>query len=133
MLNCQNVSTFKKMLYCLFLFRLLKVRPGNASKFFQNLDKNLFVSLYLCNCFLCVTTDGDLEAVTHKCPLTTTSHFRPMASLGFQHTETVCKDSRLNVIPTGSFSLSPPPPPFSFFFLFSPILAQMSLFAGYTI
>ena len=41
--------------------------------FFQNLDKNLFASLCLCNCFLCVTTDGDLEAVTHKYPFTT--HF----------------------------------------------------------
>ena len=46
MLNCQNVSTFKKMLYCLFLCRLLNVRPGNASEFFHNLDRNLFASLY---------------------------------------------------------------------------------------
>ena len=44
MLNCQNVSTFKKMLYCLFLFRFLNVRPGNASKFLQNPDKNLLAS-----------------------------------------------------------------------------------------
>ena len=77
MLNCQNVSTFKKMLNYLFLFRLQNIRPsGNASKFFQKLDKNLFASLYICDCFLCVTTDGDLEAVTHKYPLT--AHFTPL-------------------------------------------------------
>ena len=61
------------MLYCLFLFRLLNVRPGNSSKSFQNLGKNLFASLYLCDCFLCVTVDGDLEAAMHKYLLTT--HF----------------------------------------------------------
>ena len=43
-------------------------------EFFQNLDKNLF-AFYLRDCFLCVTTDGDLEAATHKYPLTTRCTF----------------------------------------------------------
>ena len=43
-------------------------------EFFQNLDKNLF-AFYLRDCFLCVTTDGDLEDATHKYPLITRCTF----------------------------------------------------------
>ena len=103
MLNCQNVWTFKKMLYCPFLFLLLNVRPGSASKFFQYLDKNL-ISLR-------VTTDGDLEADTHKYPLTT--HFtlldQLMGSLGFQHTETVCRRLQIECHPCRLIFPFPPP------------------------
>ena len=118
MLNCQNVSIFKKMLYCLFLFGLLDLRPGNASKFFLNLDKNLFGSLYLCDCSLRVTTDGDLEPVTHKYPLTT--HFTLLDQWDrwdFSILKRYAKDSRLNVIPAGTFSLSLPTSPFFSLFL----------------
>ena len=68
MLNCQNVSTFKKMLYCVFLFRLLNVRPSrNASNVFHNLDKISLFLQDLCDCSLCVTTDSYMDAVTpHK-------------------------------------------------------------------
>ena len=99
---------------------LLNVCPGNASKFFQNLDKNLFTSLYFCDCSHCVTTDSDLEAVMHNIPWPPTSHDQ----WDFSILKRYAKDSRLNVIPAGSFSPFPPPP--SFFFLFFPILAQMS-------
>ena len=75
MLNRQNVSTFKKTLYCFFPFRFKNVRPSrNASNFFQNLNKNLFAS-YLCGYFHCVTTDGDLEAVMTNIRWPPTSHF----------------------------------------------------------
>ena len=115
MLNCQNVSIFKKMLYCLFLFGLLDLRPGNASKFFLNLDKNLFGSLYLCDCSLRVTTDGDLEPVTHKNPLDHPLHTSwPMGSLEFQHTETVCKRLQIECHPCRH--IFPFPPHLSFFF-----------------
>ena len=49
----------------------------------------------------------------------------------FDHILTDGRKCCLNVIPAGSFSLSFPLPPPSPFFLFSPILAQMSLFTGY--
>ena len=59
------------MFCCVFLFRLQNV---NASNFLQNLNKILIAS-YLCDCFLCVTMDGDLEAVTHKHRWPLTSQF----------------------------------------------------------
>ena len=92
-----------------------------VSKFFQNLDKNLLASLYLSDCFLCVTTDGDLEVVTHKYPLTTPLHTsRPMGSLGFQHTETVMPRLQIKCHPCRLiFPFPPPPPPLYFFSLFS--------------
>ena len=60
--------TFKKMLYCLFLFRFQNILPSrNVSNFSKTMTKRLrFGSL-------CVTTDCDLEAVTYKYPWTT--HF----------------------------------------------------------
>ena len=49
----------------------------------------------------------------------------------FDHSLTGGRKCCLNVVPSGSFSLSLPPPPSPLLlFLFSPILAQMSLFAG---
>ena len=89
MLNCQNVSTFKRMLYCLFLFWLQNIHSsGNASKFFQILDKNLFASLCLCAAIAFFVSQWILQWYA--------------------------KDSRLNVIPAGSFSLSLPLIFFSF-------------------
>ena len=134
MLNCQNISTFKKMLYCLFLFRLLNVRPGNASKFFKTSTRTSSLLYISAIAFfvpsLCVMTDGNLATVTHKYPSAT--NFTLLDQWDCKHFSIMkryAKDFRLNVIPAGSFSISLPPYPF-FLFLFSPIFAQMSLFTG---
>ena len=122
MLNCQNVSTSKKMFYCLFLSRLLNERPGNASRFFQNHDKNLlyiwFASLYISLRLLSLCHDRQWSgscyaqiSVDH--PLHTS---RPMGSLGFQHTETVCKRLQIQCHPCRLIFPFPPPPPLLSFF-----------------
>ena len=117
MLSCQNVSTFKKMLYCLFLFRLLNVRPGNASKFFQNLD-NILSLLYISaiafgrwsgSCYTQISVDHHFTLLDQ------------WDRWDFSILKRYAKDSRLNVIPPGSFSLSLPlPPPLLSFFSFFP-------------
>ena len=76
--------------------------------------------IYLCDYFLCVTTDSDLEiSVDH--PLHTS---RPMGSLGFQHTETVCKRLQIERPPCRLIFPPPPPSPLSPIFPLSPILVQ---------
>ena len=106
MLNCQNVSTFKKMLYCLFLFRLWTYVLETLRNFYKTPTRtsSLLISLRL----LSLCHDGRWSgncyaqiAVDHPLPHFSTNGIARISACwnGMQKTP-YPKDS---------------PPPFSFF------------------
>ena len=110
MLKCQNISTFKKMLYCLFLFRLLNYVLETLRIFPKPRQEPLrfFISLRL----LSLCHDGRwfescYAEISVDHPLHTS---RPTVSQGFQHAETVCKRLQIECHPCKLIFPFPPPP-----------------------